>query len=165
MVHTKISFWYCGNPANEHLRKSCFKGSCAKKKPAFYILLKEQNVMWVFAEWVNTQNIWVFLDLSLIGWCLSYSYNNIVYTGRVSNDILAKCNACFTNPCSNEGVCEPLPERLYNCRCSPGYHGNHCQYMIDACYGNPCRNSGTCKLLEEGRFRYYTLHIFLSSCY
>ncbi|KAG8325801.1 Slit 2 protein [Homalodisca vitripennis] len=72
--------------------------------------------------------------------------------GRVSNEILAKCNACFTFPCSNEGVCEPLPERQYNCRCSPGYHGNHCQYMIDACYGNPCRNSGTCKLLEEGRF-------------
>lgn len=72
--------------------------------------------------------------------------------GRVSHEILAKCDACYTSPCSNEGKCEPLPEHQYVCRCSPGYHGNHCQYMIDACYGNPCRNSGTCKLLEEGRF-------------
>ncbi|XP_073994613.1 slit guidance ligand isoform X3 [Rhodnius prolixus] len=72
--------------------------------------------------------------------------------GRVRNDILAKCNACYTNPCSNEGICEPLPERKYKCRCTPGYHGNHCQYMIDACYGNPCRNQGTCRVLEEGRF-------------
>ncbi|XP_014246205.1 protein slit isoform X2 [Cimex lectularius] len=71
--------------------------------------------------------------------------------GRVRNDILAKCNACFNFPCVN-GVCEPLPERQYKCRCSPGYHGNLCQYMIDACYGNPCRNQGTCRVLEEGRF-------------
>ncbi|CAH1393719.1 unnamed protein product [Nezara viridula] len=71
---------------------------------------------------------------------------------RVRNDILAKCNACYTNPCSNQGECEPLPERKYKCICTPGYHGNHCQYMIDACYGNPCRNQGSCRVLEEGRF-------------
>ncbi|GFG30556.1 hypothetical protein Cfor_10839, partial [Coptotermes formosanus] len=72
--------------------------------------------------------------------------------GRVSYEILAKCDACFTFPCANGGECEPLPERQYVCRCVPGYHGQHCQYMIDACYGNPCRNAGTCKVLEEGRF-------------
>lgn len=72
--------------------------------------------------------------------------------GRVSYEIMAKCDACFTFPCANGGECEPLPERQYVCRCAPGYHGQHCQYMIDACYGNPCRNSGTCKVLEEGRF-------------
>nr|CAD7400216.1 unnamed protein product [Timema cristinae] len=72
--------------------------------------------------------------------------------GRVSYDILSKCNACFTFPCSNNGECEPIAERQYHCRCAPGYHGQHCQYMIDACYGNPCRNAGTCKVLEEGRF-------------
>ena len=75
-------------------------------------------------------------------------------TGRVRNEILAKCNACYTYPCSNEGTCEAMPERQYKCRCTPGYHGNHCQYMIDACYGNPCRNQGTCRVLEEGRFRF-----------
>ncbi|KAI5706247.1 hypothetical protein M8J75_006298 [Diaphorina citri] len=71
---------------------------------------------------------------------------------KVSDEILSKCNACYKSPCTNQGVCEPLPERQYQCRCTPGYHGQHCEFMIDACYGNPCRNSGTCKLLEEGRF-------------
>ncbi|KAJ9579590.1 hypothetical protein L9F63_004775, partial [Diploptera punctata] len=71
---------------------------------------------------------------------------------RVSYEILAKCDACYTFPCANGGECEALPERQYICRCAPGYHGQHCQYMIDACYGNPCRNAGTCKVLEEGRF-------------
>ncbi|XP_063216192.1 protein slit isoform X2 [Bacillus rossius redtenbacheri] len=72
--------------------------------------------------------------------------------GQVSNEILSKCDACFTFPCSNGGVCRPLPQRRYQCRCAPGYHGQHCQFMIDACYGNPCRSGGTCKVLEEGRF-------------
>lgn len=72
--------------------------------------------------------------------------------GRVSFEILSKCDACYTFPCVNDGVCEPLPERKFVCRCTPGFHGQQCQYMIDACYGNPCRNTGTCKVLEEGRF-------------
>nr|XP_018908072.1 PREDICTED: protein slit isoform X2 [Bemisia tabaci] len=72
--------------------------------------------------------------------------------GPVSDEILSKCDACYTKPCSNNGVCEALPERQFNCRCAPGFHGKLCEHTIDACYGNPCRNSGTCKLLEEGRF-------------
>jgi len=88
--------------------------------------------------------------------CIHDRYNKMslsIFTEPIGKDILSKCNTCFTNPCSNEGFCEPLPERQYKCRCNPGYHGKHCENMIDACYGNPCRNSGTCKLLEEGRFR------------
>lgn len=76
----------------------------------------------------------------------------MISLGRVSNEILAKCNACYTFPCENNGKCVPLPEKQYECKCAPGYHGQHCQYMIDACYGNPCRNGATCKVLEEGRF-------------
>ncbi|XP_025196872.1 protein slit [Melanaphis sacchari] len=83
---------------------------------------------------------------------LSTPVSSFVCKEPIGKDILSKCNTCFTNPCSNEGFCEPLPERQYKCRCNPGYHGKHCENMIDACYGNPCRNSGTCKLLEEGRF-------------
>ncbi|XP_044737228.1 protein slit isoform X2 [Chrysoperla carnea] len=70
----------------------------------------------------------------------------------VSNEILAKCDACYEMPCMNNGECVPLPDRQYQCRCAPGYHGENCQFMIDACYGNPCRNDGICKVLEEGRF-------------
>ncbi|XP_046386290.1 protein slit isoform X2 [Ischnura elegans] len=75
-----------------------------------------------------------------------------VCKGKVGIEVLAKCDACFTFPCSNGATCHPLPNRQYECECSPGYHGRHCQHLIDACYGNPCRNSGTCKVLEEGRF-------------
>ncbi|XP_017781049.1 PREDICTED: protein slit [Nicrophorus vespilloides] len=72
--------------------------------------------------------------------------------GKISNEILAKCDTCFTFPCQNEGKCVALPEREYQCICAPGYHGKNCEFMIDACYGNPCRNNASCKVLEEGRF-------------
>ncbi|KAJ8984694.1 hypothetical protein NQ317_004953, partial [Molorchus minor] len=71
---------------------------------------------------------------------------------QISNDILAKCDACYTFPCQNNGKCLTLPERDYKCKCAPGYHGKNCEFMIDACYGNPCKNHATCMVLEEGRF-------------
>lgn len=69
-------------------------------------------------------------------------------------EVLAKCDVCYTYPCQNGGLCETLSDRQFNCKCTPGYHGDRCQHKIDACYGNPCANAGTCKVLEEGRFRY-----------
>ena len=77
---------------------------------------------------------------------------NFLSEEPVSDDILAKCDACYTFPCKNDGDCVQKPERTYECRCAPGYHGKHCENMIDACYGNPCRNNGICTVLEEGRF-------------
>nr|XP_027218511.1 protein slit-like [Penaeus vannamei] len=71
---------------------------------------------------------------------------------KVPDEVLAKCDLCYTHPCENEGVCQPLPNRSYKCICPPAYHGPNCQYKIDACYGNPCKNMGTCKVLEAGRF-------------
>ncbi|ALC41858.1 sli [Drosophila busckii] len=83
---------------------------------------------------------------------LSTPSSNFVCRGRVRNEILAKCNACFEQPCQNKAQCLALPQRDYQCLCQPGYHGKHCEFMIDACYGNPCRNNATCTVLEEGRF-------------
>ncbi|XP_039229234.1 protein slit isoform X3 [Drosophila yakuba] len=83
---------------------------------------------------------------------LSTPSSSFVCRGRVRNDILAKCNACFEQPCQNQAQCVALPQREYQCLCQPGYHGKHCEFMIDACYGNPCRNNATCTVLEEGRF-------------
>lgn len=83
---------------------------------------------------------------------LSTPSHSFVCKGKVSNSILAKCDACFTYPCQNKAKCVSLPERDYQCLCQPGYHGKHCEFMIDACYGNPCRNNATCTVLEEGRF-------------
>ncbi|KAK9745235.1 Leucine rich repeat [Popillia japonica] len=82
---------------------------------------------------------------------LSTPSGAFVCQSKVSDEILAKCDSCYTYPCKNNGKCIPLPEREYECRCAPGYHGKNCEFMIDACYGNPCRN-GACKVLEEGRF-------------
>ncbi|KAJ6647852.1 Protein slit [Pseudolycoriella hygida] len=83
---------------------------------------------------------------------LSTPSNNFVCKGKVSNEILSKCDACYTFPCKNDGQCRPMVEREYECICKPGYHGKHCEFMIDACYGNPCRHNATCNVLEEGRF-------------
>ncbi|XP_039440093.1 protein slit isoform X3 [Culex pipiens pallens] len=83
---------------------------------------------------------------------LSTPAAQFVCKGKVSNEILSKCDACYTFPCKNNAVCKALPERQYECQCPPGYHGAHCEFMIDACYGNPCRNNGTCTVMEEGRF-------------
>lgn len=83
---------------------------------------------------------------------LSTPSAGFVCKGRVSDDILSKCDACFTFPCQNGAECSPRPERRYECVCRPGYHGKHCEHMIDACYGHPCRHNATCTVLEEGRF-------------
>lgn len=84
---------------------------------------------------------------------LSTPSSNFVCKGKVSNEILSKCDACYTFPCKNNAECYPMPERQYECRCQPGYHGKHCEFMIDACYGNPCEHNSTCVVMEEGRFR------------
>ena len=84
-------------------------------------------------------------------------------TGKISNQVLAKCDSCFTFPCKNGATCRPTTERDYECLCAPGYHGKLCESAIDACYGNPCRNGATCKVLEEGRFRWLFLSLFISS--
>ncbi|XP_023210446.1 protein slit-like [Centruroides sculpturatus] len=83
---------------------------------------------------------------------LTASTNNFICTEPPEADVLAKCDACYTFPCQHGSTCLSLPLRNYKCECSPGYHGQHCEYLIDACYGNPCENSGTCKVLEAGRF-------------
>ncbi|KAF2353684.1 Laminin G domain [Trinorchestia longiramus] len=71
---------------------------------------------------------------------------------RVPNEVLAKCDLCYTQPCENGASCHSLANRSYECVCPPAYHGTNCQYKIDACYGNPCENQGTCKVVETGRF-------------
>ncbi|XP_070490339.1 protein slit isoform X1 [Chironomus tepperi] len=83
---------------------------------------------------------------------LSTPANQFICKEKVSNEILSKCDACYTFPCKNNAECVVKPERQYECRCAPGYHGVHCENMIDACYGNPCRHGGKCSVLEEGRF-------------
>ncbi|XP_045582081.2 protein slit isoform X2 [Procambarus clarkii] len=75
-----------------------------------------------------------------------------ICSDRVPDEVLAKCDLCYTRPCQNGGVCRSSPGQQYECRCTAGFHGPECQYRIDACYGNPCNNGGTCKVFETGRY-------------
>lgn len=77
-------------------------------------------------------------------------------------NILSKCNICYTFPCKNSGTCELTGFKEYTCQCSPGYHGDHCEFEIDACFGGPCENGGTCKVVDNyGRFRYIVYDLFV----
>ncbi|XP_076063489.1 protein slit-like [Oratosquilla oratoria] len=78
---------------------------------------------------------------------------HFVCSGKVPDEVLAKCDLCYTHPCQNGATCRSVPgSRDFECVCSAGHHGPLCQYHIDACYGHPCDNGGTCKVFEAGRY-------------
>jgi slit 2 len=56
---------------------------------------------------------------------LSTPANQFVCKEKVSNEILSKCDACYTFPCKNNAECMVKTDRLYECKCAPGYHGQH----------------------------------------
>ena len=41
--------------------------------------------------------------------------------GPVDINIVAKCNACLSDPCKNNGTCSQDPVELYHCTCPYGY--------------------------------------------
>lgn len=41
--------------------------------------------------------------------------------GPVDINIVAKCNACLSSPCKNNGTCSQDPVELYRCTCPYGY--------------------------------------------
>lgn len=71
----------------------------------------------------------------------------------IPRDVLSKCNPCIDLPCKNGGTCKRGTQKSYECKCSEGFYGEHCERSIDACYGNPCANDGQCQVIEEGRFK------------
>lgn len=78
--------------------------------------------------------------------------NSFICIDKPEARVLAKCDACYGFPCFNGATCHSRPMREYQCQCTPGFHGVHCEHKIDACFGQPCENGATCKVLENGRF-------------
>uniref|UniRef100_A0A8C0QVE3 Slit homolog 3 protein n=1 Tax=Canis lupus dingo TaxID=286419 RepID=A0A8C0QVE3_CANLU len=69
--------------------------------------------------------------------------------GPVDINIVAKCNACLSSPCKNNGTCSQDPVELYRCTCPYGYKGKDCTVPINTCIQNPCQHGGTCHLSES----------------
>ncbi|KAL9952359.1 hypothetical protein ACROYT_G039604 [Oculina patagonica] len=56
---------------------------------------------------------------------------------------IADGNECESFPCQNNGSCwEKI--RGYQCNCTAGFNGTHCEINIDDCASNPCQNNGSC---------------------
>lgn len=52
-------------------------------------------------------------------------------------------NECESFPCQN-GTCWQKTGG-YQCNCTNGFNGTHCEINIDDCVSNPCKNNGTCR--------------------
>lgn len=55
---------------------------------------------------------------------------------------------CQSQPCLHKGSCQDLIAG-YQCLCSPGYEGVHCELETDECQAQPCRNGGSCRDLPR----------------
>uniref|UniRef100_A0A7N6BGB5 Sushi, nidogen and EGF-like domains 1 n=1 Tax=Anabas testudineus TaxID=64144 RepID=A0A7N6BGB5_ANATE len=53
-------------------------------------------------------------------------------------------NECLSQPCLNGGTCRNHVGS-YQCKCSVGFSGNHCQTEQDMCESSPCLNGGVCR--------------------
>jgi hypothetical protein len=53
------------------------------------------------------------------------------------------CILCYDDECLNNGTCKNAKEN-YECDCSRGYEGDHCETNIDECAENECENGSTC---------------------
>lgn len=71
--------------------------------------------------------------------------------GPVDINIVAKCNACLSSPCKNNGTCSQDPVEQYRCTCPYSYKGKDCTVPINTCVQNPCEHGGTCHLSENLR--------------
>ncbi|XP_041081573.1 protocadherin Fat 1-like isoform X3 [Polyodon spathula] len=57
---------------------------------------------------------------------------------------LVPAEGCSSSPCNNGGLCSPLPNGDYFCKCSALFMGTHCEMSMSPCASNPCLYGGTC---------------------
>ncbi|KAF1746962.1 hypothetical protein GCK72_023420 [Caenorhabditis remanei] len=56
---------------------------------------------------------------------------------------------CATYTCQNNGTCVAENNEV-QCKCSPGFHGDHCEIEEDLCKENFCQNGAECENLTGG---------------
>ncbi|GFR67138.1 sushi, von Willebrand factor type A, EGF and pentraxin domain containing 1, mRNA protein, partial [Elysia marginata] len=70
----------------------------------------------------------------------------------VRDERVLNFDACFSQPCQNEGQCVPRNSgALFVCTCPSGFTGSQCEQTVDLCELEPCLNNGQC-LQENGTF-------------
>ncbi|XP_033634762.1 uncharacterized protein LOC117296026 isoform X3 [Asterias rubens] len=65
-------------------------------------------------------------------------------------------NACSSNPCQNNGVCNPLGTSGFQCSCQQGFTGSVCTTPTTGsavCSPNPCQNGGSCVVTGASSYR------------
>lgn len=69
------------------------------------------------------------------------------------NDTVTSCpNVCA---CQNNGVCHQadIESDTFNCKCLPGYNGEHCEHVVDLCTEmKPCQNGAVCSQIGVNNF-------------
>ncbi|XP_053110313.1 protocadherin Fat 1 isoform X2 [Hemicordylus capensis] len=58
--------------------------------------------------------------------------------------LLTTVEDCSSSPCQNGGICNPLPNGGYYCKCAALFMGTHCDVSVNPCASNPCLYGGTC---------------------
>uniref|UniRef100_A0A8D0HJY6 FAT atypical cadherin 1 n=1 Tax=Sphenodon punctatus TaxID=8508 RepID=A0A8D0HJY6_SPHPU len=63
--------------------------------------------------------------------------------------LLTPTEDCSSNPCENGGICTPLANGGYYCKCTAMYMGTHCDVSVNPCASNPCLYGGTCIAVSD----------------
>ncbi|XP_025063474.1 protocadherin Fat 1 isoform X5 [Alligator sinensis] len=58
--------------------------------------------------------------------------------------LLVAIEGCSSSPCQNGGICNPLTNGGYFCKCGPMFMGTHCDVSVNPCASNPCLYGGSC---------------------